>query len=80
MLWGFNSNVCEHLFLGESHLGRACILVSCGTITNRGDDGARKPLLLQAKDLVVLRAIKAFHRTGIDAEDGGAGEQITQAM
>src|SRR6266478_1483763 len=78
MLWGFNSNVCKHLFLGEPHLGRACRLVSRGTITNGGDDGARVTLGLQTEDLVVLPAVEAFHRTSINAEQRGAGEEIAK--
>src|SRR6266496_4434833 len=74
----FSSNVSENLFFREAYLGRCGVLVAYSSITERGDDRTRKPLLIQAKDLVVLRAIEAFHRTCIDPEQGGAGKEVAQ--
>ena len=36
------------------------------------------PLLVEAQDLVVLSAIEAFHRTGVNAEQCGAGKEVAQ--
>jgi len=73
-----SSNVSENLFFRESCFGRRGILVGRSAITKRGDDRGGKPLFTEAKDLVVLGAIETLHRTGVDAEEGSAGEEIAQ--
>ena len=73
-----SSNVNENLFFRKAYLRRCGILVGRSAITKRGYDRAGKPLFIEPKDLVVLSAIETFHRTGIDAENGGAGKEIAE--
>src|ERR1051326_9491767 len=74
-----SSNVSENLFSRETHLGRVCILVGCGAITDRGDDGAGVTLRIQTENLVVLCAVETFHWARINAEQGSAGKEITES-
>lgn len=74
----FNSDSDKNLFLREAHFGRGGILFRGGTINKRGNPRCGKTFRLQPKNLVVLGAIKAFHRAGIDSQQRSTGQEIAE--
>src|ERR1043166_717681 len=74
----FFSNARKNLLFRKTHFGGAGIFILGKSIPDRGKAPARQPLLAQAKNFVILRAIESFHRTRIDAEQRGTRQKIAQ--
>ena len=71
-------NAGDEIAGGEAHLRERSIFVSGGAVTRGARDGGGKTLFPETKNVVVLRWHEAFHRTGIDADEGGGGHKISK--
>src|SRR5450432_2118380 len=66
-----NLHLNKNLFLGKAHFGRGGVFVRGRTIAKCGNHRCGETFRLQPKNLVVLRAVESFHRTGVNAEQRG---------
>lgn len=65
----------KELVFGETDLRGGGVFVGGRAVAEGGDDGGGVALGFEAEDVVVLRAVEAFHGAGINAQQRGAGEE-----
>jgi len=72
------SNLLHKFFCLVPHLGQASVFVGGGAITQRASHHRRITTAVQIQHTVIFGRAEAFHRTGVHAQHGGAGHQITE--